>query len=91
MVGETEESLQKKETAYIVGRANYRENARCQTQHYLQMPVVLAKLSANMATLCANGSEACAGELRGGASLGPTCLVPKAPFKDMDSAIICGW
>jgi len=28
MVGETEESLQKKDTAYIVGRANYRENAR---------------------------------------------------------------
>ena len=28
MVGETEESLQKKGTAYIVGRANYRENAR---------------------------------------------------------------
>src|ERR1700758_548615 len=26
----------------------------CQTQHYLQMPVVFAKLSANMATLCAN-------------------------------------
>jgi NAD(P) transhydrogenase len=28
MVGETEESLQKKGTAYVVGRANYRENAR---------------------------------------------------------------
>jgi NAD(P) transhydrogenase len=28
MVGETEESLQKKDTPYIVGRANYRENAR---------------------------------------------------------------
>jgi NAD(P) transhydrogenase len=28
MVGETEESLQKKGIAYIVGRANYRENAR---------------------------------------------------------------
>jgi NAD(P) transhydrogenase len=28
MVGETEESLQKKGTAYIVGRATYRENAR---------------------------------------------------------------
>jgi pyruvate/2-oxoglutarate dehydrogenase complex dihydrolipoamide dehydrogenase (E3) component len=28
MVGETEESLQKKGTAYIAGRANYRENAR---------------------------------------------------------------
>jgi NAD(P) transhydrogenase len=28
MVGETEESLQKKNTPYIVGRANYRENAR---------------------------------------------------------------
>ena len=28
MVGETEESLKKKGVAYIVGRANYRENAR---------------------------------------------------------------
>jgi len=28
MVGETEESLKKKAVAYIVGRANYRENAR---------------------------------------------------------------
>jgi NAD(P) transhydrogenase len=28
MVGETEESLKKKRVAYIVGRANYRENAR---------------------------------------------------------------
>jgi NAD(P) transhydrogenase len=28
MVGETEESLKKKGIAYIVGRANYRENAR---------------------------------------------------------------
>jgi NAD(P) transhydrogenase len=28
MVGETEESLQKKGAAYIVGRANYWENAR---------------------------------------------------------------
>ena len=28
MIGETEESLQKKSIAYIVGRANYRENAR---------------------------------------------------------------
>jgi NAD(P) transhydrogenase len=28
MVGETEESLKKKGTPYIVGRANYRENAR---------------------------------------------------------------
>jgi NAD(P) transhydrogenase len=28
MVGETEESLQKKGTAYITGRSNYRENAR---------------------------------------------------------------
>jgi NAD(P) transhydrogenase len=28
MVGETEESLQKNDTAYIVGRAKYRENAR---------------------------------------------------------------
>jgi NAD(P) transhydrogenase len=28
MVGETEESLKKKGTSYIVGRANYRENAR---------------------------------------------------------------
>src|SRR5258708_10594559 len=28
MVGETEESLKKKGVAYIVGRANYQENAR---------------------------------------------------------------
>ena len=63
----------------------------CQTQHYLQMPVVIAKLSANMATLCANGSASLCGELRGGRELGPTCLVPKAPFKTLDSAIICGW
>jgi hypothetical protein len=44
--------------------------ARCQTQHYLQMPVVFAKLSANMATLCANGSASLCGELRGGRELG---------------------
>jgi len=42
----------------------------CQTQHYLQMPVVFAKLSANMATLCANGSASLCGELRGGRELG---------------------
>jgi hypothetical protein len=42
----------------------------CQTQHYLQMPVGFAKLSANMATLCANGSASLCGELRGGRELG---------------------
>jgi hypothetical protein len=64
---------------------------RCQTQHYLQMPVVFAKLSANMATLCANGSASLCGELRGGRELGANMSRSKAPFKDMDSAIICGW
>ena len=44
--------------------------AGCQTQHYLQMPVGFAKLSANMATLCANGSASLCGELRGGHELG---------------------
>src|SRR5271165_4304686 len=29
-------------------------------------------------------AQACAGNFVAGASLGPTCLVPKAPFKDMD-------
>ena len=43
---------------------------QCQMQHYLQMPVVFAKLSANMATLCANGSASLCGELRGGRELG---------------------
>src|SRR5271165_1129037 len=72
-------------------RAPTNTRLNCQTRHYLQMPVVFAELSANMATLCANGSASLCGELRGGRELGPTCLVPKAPFKDMDSAIICGW
>jgi hypothetical protein len=31
------------------------------------------------------------GNFVAGARLGPTGLVPKAPFKGMDSVIICGW
>ena len=55
---------------------------QCQTQHYLQMPVVFAKLSANMATLCANGSASLCGELRGGRELGTNMSRSKSPFKD---------
>ena len=52
------------------------------------MPVVFAKLSANMATLCANGSASLCGELRGGRELRGQHVSFQKHLKDMDCAIL---
>jgi hypothetical protein len=68
-----------------VGKGTVKRNIICKCRLFSQNSVQTWQGYVQMA------AQACAGNFVAGASLGPTCLVPKAPFKDMDSAIICGW